>query len=623
MLAVVVLISLVGLAIGPALVALGRGRAVPSAAIEGLTLGMVPALIAVRILPHVHASIGVFAIALTAFGYLALWLADRWGHRSGARVGHAVIVPALALHALTDGAALAVAVAAIARGSAAERSGMMLGAVLLLHRLPEGLFLAATLVPIVGWRRTMHRLGLVGAATVAGAVIGRVLLDTIPDALVDGVVALGLGAMLRLALHTHSPAPTERASRRASGVAFAIGLAVALAVPVADDVLRRAQPRELSVMQTLGPLFVETAPAMLAGLVFSALLRAALPRRTTAWLRTGKGLGRALRGVAFGAGRPWCACGVLPMGRRMLAEGIAPAAVFAFVVTAPVLALDGLMLTARLLGPVVTVLVGAGAVAMALAAGAAAMAVGASDVARKKKHVALHVVPDDEPPAPRSLTGRLKAAAGEAFGSALDESGPWFVTGLFLAAVLEAGSRGQFAAAVHAPLDVVVVGILATPFAIASQGAAPLAAMLLHKGCSIGAGVALLVIGPSLHVALSMTVRRVIGARAGLALTGSVWAVGIMTGTLANLVVPHASVPAIHALATHVHRAWEWVCAIVFGALLVASLLRIGPREWFGNLAIVGDEREPGEHDHGHAHGHDHPPNEGPPYPAVPEQSQG
>ena len=56
--------------------------------------------------------------------------------------------------------------------------------------------------------------------------------------------------------------------------------------------------------------------------------------------------------------------------------------------------------------------------------------------------------------------------------------------------------------------------------------------------------------------------------------------------------------------------------------LLSLSLLRVGPREWFGNMALGGDEELPGEHDHGHAHGHDHPPDDAPPYPVVAPDSK-
>ena len=619
-LAVAVAVSIVGLAIGPGLVALGRGRAVPSAAIEGLTLGMVPALIAVRILPHVHASLGGWSVVLTALGYGGLWLADRRGHRGGAKVGHAVIVPALALHALTDGAALAVAASALARGAS---SGLLLGAVLLLHRLPEGLFLATTLVPIVGWRGTLKRLGLVAGATVLGAVLGGVLLDSISDALVDGVVALGLGAMLRLALHTHSPAPTERASRAASGAAFVLGVTVALAVPVADDVLRRAQPSELSVIQTLIGLFVETAPVLLGGLLCSALLRTVLPRRPSAWLRGGPTWVRALRGVAFGAGRTWCACGVLPMGRRMLAEGITPAAVFAFVVTAPVLAFDALALPARLLGVPAALFVAVAAVLMAVAATRTMSAFAEPVNKAKRRAVTLHVVPDDDPPIPDAFGARLQLALRETFATALDESGAWYASGLLAAAALEAASRWHFAASFGSPLDVIVISLLAAPLTLASQGVAPVAATLVHKGCSVGAAVSLLLIGPGLSMAAIATVRRLIGVRAGAVFALAVVVLGAMLGVLANVVVPAASVPAMHALASHHHAMWERVAAMGLALALVTSLLRVGPREWFGNMTVGGDEREIGEHDHGHAHGHDHPPNEEPPYPAGARESKG
>lgn len=52
------------------LVVWGRGRALPSALVEGLTLGIVPAIVALRLVPHVYEEVGPASLALLALGLL-------------------------------------------------------------------------------------------------------------------------------------------------------------------------------------------------------------------------------------------------------------------------------------------------------------------------------------------------------------------------------------------------------------------------------------------------------------------------------------------------------------------------------------------------------------------------
>lgn len=146
--------SVLGLLVGPALVALGRGRRMGASAVDGFALGVVPALLLLRLVPHVVEGAGAWGVALVCAGFGVLWLADR-GHdhahpaddaRTAMTLGARLVVPALVLHALSDGAALAMAtVGGHSHGHGAEHGvGESLAGAVLLHRLPEGLFLTMT-----------------------------------------------------------------------------------------------------------------------------------------------------------------------------------------------------------------------------------------------------------------------------------------------------------------------------------------------------------------------------------------------------------------------------------------------------------------------------------------------
>jgi len=216
-------LSLLGLAVGPLLVALGTRRVGLANAVEGLTLGVIPVLVASRLLPRLSDEIGAFAWILALAGYSILaWLERR--RVDPASVGAAFVLPALAFHSAMDGAALAVAF-----GNPGDVSAVVLGGALVLHRLPEGLLIGSVFVPRVGVRRTLKGVAWLAAGTLAGAVGGRGLLTRAPAAWLHGIVALGLGIMVHVVVHRHTSSETTD-GHRASAWAFCVGVAGALAL---------------------------------------------------------------------------------------------------------------------------------------------------------------------------------------------------------------------------------------------------------------------------------------------------------------------------------------------------------------------------------------------------------
>lgn len=606
MLALALALSLAGLAVGPLLAALGHRRAVALAALEGLTLGLLPALLLVRHLPHVAEEIGpLAAVAAMAGGYAGLRLIERWRHVAGERVGRGLVVSALALHAFTDGAGLALASAAAQRGN---HEGALLGLALLVHRMPEGLFLVTALLPDLGWRRTLYRLGIVALATVAGALAGDGALSAFPHGAFEAFVSVGLGAMLAMALHAHAVAPPTRGAHRAGGVAFLIGVIAAVAVPGPAELLTEAHPRELSVIESLGPLFIETAPSFLIGLLVAGLLHSYLPRKLTAWLRAGSPPTQALRGMIFGLPLPLCSCGVLPLSRRLLAAGVPTAAVIAFAIGAPELDVGSAALSLRLLGAPLTVLRIAGSAVLAMVVALLVAAVARPRHPHEHDGPPGSVISDAFSPAPPpSHRARLRAALSEAFGSTLDHVAAWYVVGLLIAALFEATVDPALALGLPPPLDLVVSAAAAIPVYVCAQGATPLAAVMIHKGFSVGAALTFLLVGPATNIAILAVLRRHLGLRAAAAFALGSAACGVLLGLLANAMVPAATAPEVHALVAHDHASLEWVAAAALTALLLGSLLRLGPREWFATMSLDGHDHPPGtRHEHGHEHGHGH-----------------
>jgi hypothetical protein len=224
LLGVAVGLSIVGIAIGPALVMLGRANRSAHAAVDGFLLGLMPALVAVRILPELYAELGASSVGLLALGFAGMWILSRSG--APRLLATWLAVATFAVHSLVDGATLAVAC------RSGVGSALALG--LVSHRLPEGLFVGKQLLPRLGGSATAGVTVLLAASTALGAASAQSLLGRVDPRPMQGIVAIGLGAMLRVALHRHG-GPTPRGDWALGTIGFVVGVVVALIVPGASE----------------------------------------------------------------------------------------------------------------------------------------------------------------------------------------------------------------------------------------------------------------------------------------------------------------------------------------------------------------------------------------------------
>jgi hypothetical protein len=76
MLGIAVACSVLGLLVGPALVSFARGTRTALAALDGAMLGIVPALVLLRLLPHLVEDLGLWALAACGAGYVIFAAAE-------------------------------------------------------------------------------------------------------------------------------------------------------------------------------------------------------------------------------------------------------------------------------------------------------------------------------------------------------------------------------------------------------------------------------------------------------------------------------------------------------------------------------------------------------------------
>jgi uncharacterized membrane protein YraQ (UPF0718 family) len=329
-----------------------------------------------------------------------------------------------------------------------------------------------------------------------------------------------------------------------------------VAVPGPHDVLQSAQPRELPVAQSLLPLFIESAPALLIGLLLSSLLRAQTQR-----LPLHKLAGSALQGWTRGFTQQVRSAELPSELAQLRGAGATPALIAGFCVATSQLGVETLSLSLAWLGARVTLVRVLGSALLALALGAAFTLLG------KRSTNQAH-----SPQPARS------APFGELWQQALDDSGPWIVFGLLLSAALEAALTPELLRQLPGPWDSVVACVLALLSRISGLGITPVVAVLMHKGLALGASFTLLWLGPLASIPLALWLGRQPSQTVAWLTSGAVGALCISLGEVVERTLTKHGVPELHPLVAHDCSLWEYACAALLALLLVRSLVRLGPR---------------------------------------------
>jgi hypothetical protein len=116
-------------------------------------------------------------------------------------------------------------------------------------------------------------------------------------------------------------------------------------------------------------------------------------------------------------------------------------------------------------------------------------------------------------------------------------------------------------------------------------GAIPIAAVLIHKGLPIGAALAFLIAASGHGHAKASAIRARLGPRAAGVFTAGAVLCAIGAGALTDAILGLRATPDLHALLADSPGPLAWGAAALTGALLAASIVGSGPREWLSTIA--------------------------------------
>ncbi len=353
-------------------------------------------------------------------------------------------------------------------------------------------------------------------------------------------------------------------------------------------------------------LALQSAPALVVGYLLAGLAAAFLPQASLAWTRRGSRWEQSARGMLFGLPIPICSCGVVPLYQSLVRRGVPVPAAMAFLVATPELEIGAVMLSFPLLGAELTA-------ARLLAAMAVALLIGALIGGRTPAPHAARDQHKGRQMSEATFKDRLERAMRFGLREVVDDTAPWIVVGLAIAAIVTAAGTPDWLAHMPVGIDVIIFAALGLPIYVCASGATPLAAALIFAGASPGAAIAFLLSGPATNVTTLGVLSKLHDKRTATLFGVGVVVLAIGVGYAINLALPASMPTPSGQLGELAHDSWwQWAGLFAAAVLFGVSLLRRGPRNWLHTVLHFGD-RHAHHHDHHHEgpcdhehHDHDH-----------------
>jgi uncharacterized membrane protein YraQ (UPF0718 family) len=552
-------VPLLAVAVGTLLALAGGASPRVLVPVRSFALAAVLVAVVTHLVPEAIAVGGPWTLAVFAAGVAAPSLLGKLGRNGGTKTaGHARVATELGflgvvLHQIGDGLAL---------GTLGDHRDVVIA--IGVHTVPLAAVVALGMEELHGRRVAIARAVVLVAATAAGVIAtvasGKVLAAGVAP-WVDAAVA---GLLVHVLSHD-LPTP------RRTGTAPLIELA-AIVAGVAVVVLTGGEGDPGGIIDALGEVVELIAVPVAAGLAASIVLELVVGRTRERLLARGG----VMHGIGAAAIAGTCSCRVVAPARAAAERG-KPAAVIAFVLAAPELGLDTVLIGTQVLGIGAAMVRLAAGVAIAAVAGVVAgrFAIGSDD-----NHEHDH---DHDHDHDHHHHHHHHHEQGRRWWTVIDEtiihSGPWLVIGIAgTALALIAIPDGALAG--NRWLELALALAIAIPTYVCAPAATPLAAALIARGLAPGAAIAGLVLGAATNRAGLSVIARAYGTGAVAAVVG----IAMIGAAAVAVVIEVVKLPALEVPPLPYEGTVALVAAIVLGVAVVRGLWRYGLAAWLEPL---------------------------------------
>jgi uncharacterized membrane protein YraQ (UPF0718 family)/copper chaperone CopZ len=294
----------------------------------------------------------------------------------------------------------------------------------------------------------------------------------------------------------------------------------------------------IGILKSVWFLLLEMSPYLLFGFFIAGVLNLIIPREKIYKHLSGNKLSSIIKASLFGVPLPLCSCGVIPVAAYLRKEGAGKGSTVSFLSSTPTTGVDSILATYSLLGPLFAII-------RPIAAFFAGILSGSLTGILEKRQNIEKIKPEGnscnicniEEPHSHSLFEKIKNVFQYGFIELIDDAGKWILIGVVAGGIIGFIIPGDFIEQYlgNPWLAYPIMLLISIPMYICATGSIPIAAALIIKGMTPGAGLIFLIAGPATNTATLAFVSGKLGKRILFIYLFSI----IITALLFGLVVDH------------------------------------------------------------------------------------
>lgn len=252
-------------------------------------------------------------------------------------------------------------------------------------------------------------------------------------------------------------------------------------------------------------LLLEMSPYLLLGFLAAGILNIFIPKEKIYKHLSGDNVKSIVKASIFGMPLPICSCGVIPIAAYLRQKGAGKGSTVSFLSSTPTSGIDSILATYSLLGPLFAIIRPVAALFAGIFGGILTNISGSTR--RKDSSPPLYGsscnICSTPTPHSHSLLDKIKSVFNYAFLDLVGDVGKWIIIGILIGSVIGFLIPGNI---IEKYLGTPVLAyplmlLISIPMYICATGSIPIAASLILKGMTPGAGLVFLIAGPATNAA--------------------------------------------------------------------------------------------------------------------------
>lgn len=273
----------------------------------------------------------------------------------------------------------------------------------------------------------------------------------------------------------------------------------------------------------------EMSPYLLFGFLIAGILKVLIPAEKVFYHLSPNRFSSILKATLLGVPLPLCSCGVIPVATHIKKEGASDGATVSFLISTPSTGVDSIVATYSLLGWVFALIRPVCAFFSGLFAGVIVNRYGDKGTINKGENKYACNICEKEGIHSHSVYEKIKGIFKYGFFELVEDTGKWILIGIIIGGIISTFVPASIVSKylgrrLYSYPLMLLTGI---PLYVCATGSIPIAASLIAKGMSPGAGLVFLFTGPATNSATLMFVLGKLGRKTFLIYIFSIvlWAI--------------------------------------------------------------------------------------------------